>query len=123
MDILQHKGGPGLRVPAVAYVLNMRGKPLMPCKARKARILLKKGEAKVIKSNPFFVIQLTKSTGEQVQACSLGIDSGSKQVGFSAITGEKELITGELALDCKTPGRLIERRMYRKFRGYKLRYR
>jgi hypothetical protein len=95
----------------------------MPCSARKAHILLKKGEARVVKTNPFFIIQMTKATGEQVQACSLGIDSGSKFIGFSVITGEKELITGELVVDCKTSKRLIERKMYRKFRRYKLRYR
>jgi hypothetical protein len=100
VDQLQHKGGPGLRVPAIAYVLNMRGKPLMPCSARKARILLKKGEAQVVKTNPFFIIQMTKATGEQVQVCSLGIDSGSKVIIFSA--------------DQKTSQRLIEKKMYRR---------
>jgi len=39
----------------------------MPCSARKARILLKKGEAHVVRTNPFFVIQLNISTGEQVR--------------------------------------------------------
>ena len=123
VDLLQHKGGQGLRVPVIAYVLNQRGKPLMPCLARKARILLKKGEVKVIKSNPFFVIQLKKSTGEQVQKCYLGIDSGSKKVGFSVIDSHKEIITGELALDQRTKYRLIERKMYRRHKRNKLWYR
>jgi hypothetical protein len=41
------QGGRDLRVPVV-YVLNLRGKPLMPCSPRKARLLLKKGDAKVL---------------------------------------------------------------------------
>ena len=99
VDLLQHRGGQNLRVSASVYVLNQRGKPLMPCSARRARILLKKGEAHVIKTNPFFVIQLKKATGETVQKCSLGIDSGSKYVGFSVITDKKEILCGELELD------------------------
>ena len=44
---------------SVVYVLNMRGKPLMPCSPRKAKQLLKKGEA-VIKQRTPFTIQLTR---------------------------------------------------------------
>jgi hypothetical protein len=123
VDLLQHRGGQGLRVPVIAYVLNQRGKPLMPCSARKARVLLKKGEAHVVKTNPFFVIKLIKATGEQVQICAKGIDSGSKFVGFSVITGQKEIIAGELKLDIRTSERLKERRMYRMGRRNRLWYR
>jgi ribosomal protein L28 len=123
VDQHQHKGGQGSRVPVIAYVLNQRGKPLMPCSARKARVLIKKGEARVLKTNPFFVIQLKKATGEQVQKCSIGIDTGYKNVGFSAITDKKEIITGTLVLDQKTSARLTERRMYRRHRRNKLWYR
>jgi hypothetical protein len=122
VDPHQHKGGQGSRVPATAYVLNQRGKPLMPCSARRARILLKKGEAKCIKNYPF-VIQLKKATGEQVQKGSLGIDSGSKFVGFSVITDKKEIVAGELKLDSRTSERLTERKMYRRNRRSRLWYR
>jgi len=123
VDLLQHKGGQGLRVPVIAYVLNQRGKPLMPCSARKARILVKKGDAYVVKTNPFFVIRLKRATGEQVQSCSLGIDSGYKNVGFSAVNNQKEIVCGTLELDQKTSGRLIKRRMYRRGRRNRLWYR
>jgi len=33
----------------LVYVLNKKGKPLMPCSPRKARLLLENGDAKVIK--------------------------------------------------------------------------
>jgi len=122
VDPLQHKGEQGLRVPATAYVLNQRGRPLMPCSARKARVLLKKGEAKVVRNYPF-VIQLKKATGEQIQQCFLGIDSGYKYVGFSAITDKKEIVTGALTLDNRTSKRLTERRMYRRHRRNRLWYR
>jgi hypothetical protein len=123
VDQHQHKGGQDLRVPAVTYVLNQRGRSLMPCSARKARVLLKKGEAHVVRTNPFFVIQLNKATGEQVQTCSIGIDSGSKNVGFSVVTDKKEVVAGTLILDNKTSERLTERAMYRRHRRNRLWYR
>jgi hypothetical protein len=94
----------------------------MPCSPRKTRILLKEGRAKAIKNHPL-VIQLTQATGEQIQKCSLGIDSGAKNVGFSVITDKKEIVTGELILDQKTSERLTEKRMYRRNRRNKLWYR
>jgi hypothetical protein len=123
VDQSQHRGRQGLRVPVTVYVLNQRGRPLMPCSPRKAHILLKKGEAKVVKTNPFFVIQLKKATGEQIQVCSLGIDSGSKFIGFSVINNKKELVAGELELDLRTSERLKERKMYRRNRRSRLWYR
>lgn len=57
----------------------------MPCKPRKARLLLKQGKAKVVKRDPF-TIQLTIATGEAKQDISLGVDSGSKYIGISATT-------------------------------------
>jgi hypothetical protein len=123
VDQHQHKGGLGLRVPVIAYVINQRGCSLMPCSARKARVLLEKGEAHVVKTNPFFIIQLNKATGEQIQECSIGVDSGSKNVGFSVITGKKEIVVGTLILDNKTSDRLTERAMYRRGRRNRLWYR
>lgn len=96
-------------------VLNMRGKPLMPTSPGKARILLKKGKAKVIKRDPF-TIQLKYATGENRQPIKLKIDPGYKNVGFSATTEKRELISGEVILRTDIPERLLERKMYRKGR-------
>jgi hypothetical protein len=65
------------RVPV--YVLNMRGKPLMPTTPRKARLLLKSGKAKVMQRQPF-TIQLNYATGETKQPITVGIDPGHKSV-------------------------------------------
>ena len=94
----------------------------MPCSPRKARVLIKENKAKVIKNYPF-VIQLTESTGEQIQECSLGIDSGAKNVGFSVITDKKEIVSGTLILDQRTSERLTEKRIYRHIRRNRLWYR
>ena len=45
------------------FILNKHGKPLMPCKPRKARLLLKANKAKIIKRYPFTIQLLYGSTG------------------------------------------------------------
>ena len=110
------KGIPDIKPlkPSV-YVLNMRGKPLMPTSPGKARMLLKKGKANVVKRNPF-TIQLKYPTGENKQNIKLGLDPGYKNVGFSAVTEKRELISGEVVLRTDIPERLIEKKMYRRGR-------
>ena len=73
----------------LVYVLNQHGKPLMPCSSRKARILLKNGKAKVVKREPFTIQLLYGSSGYK-QEVSLGVDAGSKTIGVSATTDNKE---------------------------------
>ena len=102
-----------LRVPV--YVLNMRSQPLMPTTAGKAKKLLRKGKAKVVKRTPF-TIQLNYATGENKQSIDLGIDSGSTSIGYSAISAKKELAAGEVAVRTDIPDKIIERGAYRRGR-------
>jgi len=103
-------------------VINQRSQPLMPCSERKAKLLLKQGKAKVKELKPF-TIQLSIPTGETTQEIKLGIDSGYNNVGFSAITENKELLVGELKLLQGMKERLLKKAMYRKQRRGGLRYR
>lgn len=96
-------------------VLNMRGKPLMPTSPRKARLLLKEGKAKVVKKNPF-TIQLKYATGENKQPIKLALDPGYKNVGFSAITNKRELMSGEVILRTDIKEKIAEKSMYRRGR-------
>ncbi len=96
-------------------VLNMRGKPLMPTSPKKARLLLKEGKAKVVQRCPF-TIQLKYATGENKQPIKVVLDPGYKNVGFSAITDKRELISGEVVLRTDIPERIAEKSMYRKGR-------
>ena len=112
VDLLQQRTG-GLK--AKVYVLSITNSRLMPCSSAKARKLLKKGRAKTIKLYPF-TIKLTFECENQVQGVKLGMDSGYKNVGFSAITEKEELLCGTLILDGKTSERLTEKRMYRRSR-------
>lgn len=87
----------------------------MPCKAAKARILLRDGKAVVRHRTPF-TIQLTIATGENTQPISLGADSGYKHVGLSASTAKRELYASEVILRDDIPGLLEQRASYRRDR-------
>lgn len=104
------------------FVLNQRCEPLMPTTARKARVLLKEGKAKVVRRTPF-TIQLSIATGETKQEVILGVDTGSKMVGLSVVTPKKEVFSGELTLRNDVVDLLTTRRQNRRTRRSRLRYR
>ena len=107
----------------VVYVLNRHGKPLMPCHAAKARILLKQGKAKVAQRTPFTIQLLYGSSGYR-QPVTLGVDSGYSHIGLSAVTEKKEVYSAEVELRTDIVKLLSERRKYRRARRYrKTRYR
>jgi len=104
------------------YVLTKNKKSLMPTTCSKARILIKKGKARVHKRQPFTIQLLNRVAGE-VEHVNLGIDSGANNIGFSAVSGREELISGTVILDVMMKSRLDDRRMYRRNRRNRLWYR
>lgn len=106
----------------MVYVLNIQGEPLMPCKPAKARKLLNKNLAKVVKREPF-TIQLLFECENEVQDITLGIDAGSKVIGVSATTDKKELLSAEIQLRNDIVDLLSTKRQNRKTRRSRLRYR
>ena len=108
----------------MVYVLNKYGKPLMPTtRYGRVRRLLRKGLAVVVDYRPF-TIQLAYSTPNGVQEVSLGVDAGTKHVGFSATTKKKVLFEAELLLRSDIVEKLSTRREFRRARrNRKTRYR
>ena len=105
------------------FVLNMRGRPLMPCSPAKARHLLKAGKAVVRRRTPF-TIQLRIATGETKQNVTLGVDAGAKHVGLSAATEKEEVFAPEVELRQDITGLLAARlSLRRERRQRKTRYR
>ena len=100
---------------SVIYVLNRNGVPLMPCSQKKAKNLLRKGEAIVVKRTPF-TIKLKNVDGGSKQNITLGVDIGYKNVGVSATTETKELYAAEIKLRTDIVKLNSERRMYRRTR-------
>lgn len=107
----------------LVYILNKNGCPLMPCKASKARRLLKDGLAKVVKRTPFTIQMLHGSSGYK-QEIVLGVDAGSKVIGLSATTNKSELYSAEVVLRKDITNLISTRSQYRRTRrGRKTRYR
>ena len=108
----------------MVYVLSASGTPLMPTQRYgHVRRMLRSGRAKAVKRCPF-TIQLTYGSTTYTQPVSLGIDTGSKHIGVSAATEDKELYAGEVELRDDISGNLTARRQYRRSRrSRKTRYR
>jgi len=73
------------------FVINKHGEALMPCKPRKAKILLREEKAKVLKRNPF-TIQLKYGSSGYRQGLTLGVDTGHTEVGISVVSETKEVL-------------------------------
>lgn len=66
----------------IVYVLNKKGKPLMPTtRCGHVRKLLKSGKAVAINNNPF-TIRLKYETPDIIQPLTLGIDTGRENIGL-----------------------------------------
>ena len=79
------------------------------------RHLLKRGEAKVIRFEPFTVMIL-RDVGHCVQAVTLGVDVGSRHIGLCASTEKKELYSAQVELRDDVSGLLTARREFRSAR-------
>jgi hypothetical protein len=108
----------------MVYVLNKNRQPLMPTEDhRMVRLLLKSKKAKVVKRTPF-TIQLLVDTKNYVQIVKLGVDAGSKTIGLSASTENKELFAAEVKPRNDVVNNLSTRREFRRARrNRKTRYR
>lgn len=108
----------------MVYVKSITGQPLMPTKRHGfVRRLLKSGRAKVVKRCPF-TIQLLYESETVTQPVVLGVDAGSRHVGFSACSEKEELYAAEMQPRNDVVDLLAERRQYRRSRrNRKTRYR
>ena len=106
----------------MVYVLNVDGKPLMPCKSAKARHLLRDGKAKVVKREPF-TIKLLFECDNITQPITLGVDAGSKHIGVSASTEKKEVYSVDVELRNDVVELISTRKQNRRTRRNRLRYR
>jgi 5-methylcytosine-specific restriction endonuclease McrA len=105
------------------FVLNKNGEPLMPCKPQKARVLLKHGDAKVIKRTPFTIKLVGGSSGYK-QTLVAGMDTGSKTLGCAVVGLDKVIYQSQVALRQDVSKKMEQRAMYRRTRrGRKCRYR
>ena len=88
----------------------------------KVRRILKNSLAHVVRRIPF-TIQLDYDTTDFTQPITLGIDAGSKHIGVSATTTEKELYAADVELRNDIVDKLSTRREQRRTRRSRLRHR
>src|SRR5437016_5364845 len=74
----------------MVFVLDKRQEPLMPCTPKRARLLLARGRAVVVRVQPF-VIRLKDRLVEDsmLQPIALKIDPGSKTTGMTLVRVEQ----------------------------------
>ena len=102
------------------YVLAKDGSPLMPTKRfRKVRLMLKRGEAKVVMRKPF-TIQLMRESERNVEPFHLGIDAGRKHIGL-AVVDDKGGITLTVQIETRNKEvakNMKDRKLYRNNRRH-----
>jgi 5-methylcytosine-specific restriction endonuclease McrA len=73
------------------FILDKHKKPLMPASEKRARLLLQRGRAAVVKMYPF-TIRLKDRVGGEVQPIRIKIDPGSRYTGVAVV---KEIAKGD----------------------------
>ena len=102
------------------YVQDKNGNPLDPTNSARARKLLDKGRAKVVQRNPFTIkIVDRKKENSYTKDVTLGVDAGYKEVGFSAVNEDEELISGVLKLRNDISKKLEQKANYRRNRRHR----
>jgi N6-L-threonylcarbamoyladenine synthase len=94
------------------YILNKHGTTLMPCKPRKARLLLKECKAKVVNMKPF-TIQLLFGSTRYKQPITVGVNTGTENAGVTVISGNQDLNSCEFKLRKHVSLKGHDRRIYR----------
>lgn len=111
-------------VSRIVYVLNNDGHPLMSCSAARARHLLKANEAIVVGQEPFTIRLIVGIKNPVVQKVVLGLDTGAKNIGVSAVSQNRVLYQAKIELRDNIRKKMDRRRMFRKNkRSRKCRYR
>ena len=106
------------------YVLDWKGKPIMPTsRGGRVRWLLKTGKAKVVRTIPFTIQLLEENRKYYTQEINLGIKPGSKELGISATSEKEELFCASVKLRTDIVNLLSTRREQRRARRSRLRYR
>lgn len=106
----------------MVFVKSNNNNSLMPCSARKARLLLDSNKAKIIDYKNF-TIQLTYNTTNFYQKTIISVDTGAKFLGIILRNGKNILLARQVKLRNDISSLLITRKILRRARRNKLRYR
>lgn len=107
------------------FVVDVEGKPCLPCHPARARKLVRNGKAEIYSVIPF-TIQLNRIVDNPVGNFTAGIDDGAKKVGIAVINEHtKEVIfSGDINLRQDVSKKILQRSQYRRTRRSRnIRYR
>lgn len=106
------------------FVLDADRRPLSPCHPARARELLRRGKASVLRRFPFTIILKRAVTDPVTEGCQVKLDPGSKTTGIAIVQGDRVIwgaeVTHRGAMIKKT---LADRSARRRNRRSRLRYR
>jgi hypothetical protein len=94
----------------------------MPCNGRRARVLLDRGEARVVRKMPF-TIKLLYGSSDYKQEIVGGMDTGSKKIGCAVVANGEVVYQSEVQVKQNVSKKMKQRLMYRRTRRSRLRYR
>jgi hypothetical protein len=99
------------------FVIDYKGKPLLPTHPARARKLLREGKAKVVKVVPF-TIQLERIIASPVGSFTIGIDDGAKEIGIAVVNGvtQEVVFRGTIQLRQDVSRKIEQRAQYRRTR-------
>jgi 5-methylcytosine-specific restriction endonuclease McrA len=104
------------------FVVDVEGKPLLPTTPARARLLLKRGRARVYRMIPF-AIQLNRVVNNPAGEFTAAVDDGAKWIGI-AVKGKDEIVfAANVKLRQDVSRKVRERAMYRRNRRSRLRHR
>jgi 5-methylcytosine-specific restriction endonuclease McrA len=94
------------------FVLDRRGKPLMPCSEKRAKILLTKGRARIHKMYPFTIriVDRFVETSE-LQNIEIKIDPGSKMTGICISRTVEKIVNVLNLFELEHRGQWISRKL------------
>ncbi len=110
-------------------VLDKRGKPLMPCSEKRARLLLERGRARIHRLTPFVIRLVDREVAScTLQPLRLKLDPGSKITGLALVREDSQAQQVLNLFELQHRGmqiskRLTARRQKRRRRRGQLRYR
>ena len=106
----------------MVFVKSINNTSLMPCSARKARLLLSSNKAIIIDYKNF-TIKLNYNTTNFCQTTTIAVDTGAKFLGIILRNGNNILLARQVKLRTDISSLLTTRRILRRARRNKLRYR
>ncbi|WP_306370478.1 RNA-guided endonuclease IscB [Nocardiopsis sp. CC223A] len=105
------------------FVLDKHGTPLQPCPPARARKLLAKGRAVIVRHTPFTIRLKDRTVADSdIDGVEIGIDPGSRHTGIAVFTARGGQRRGRYSLQLDHRGTQITKKMGRRS-GYRRRRR